>query len=208
MQTCILSTNKMLTPNSFQPSYCSFIFRKSLNASLLWDIYAHMLAAKCLPPCPYTPIDWKVHCLKHRRVNHFCAHQAACIPTRSLLHWSRGQRHQQPRFTWTTFCSSCILLSTWPSTNQSPWCMVPLPKKTKPEDAAIERVSILLKDLLLAKEEQEVVEKDSGGEVRSHIYLLSIGIGNWLPWIMQLGVLANLNQFLEGQRRYQKHLTL
>lgn len=25
---------------------------------------------------------------------------------------------------------------------------------------------------------------------------------------MQLGVLANLNQFLEGQRRYQKHLTL
>lgn len=94
------------------------------------------------------------------------------------------------------------------STNQSLWCMAPLPKKKKPKDAAIERVSILLKDLLLAQEEQEVVEKDSGGEVRSHRYRLSIEIGNWLSWIMQLRVLANLNQFLEGQRRYRKHLTL
>lgn len=57
--------------------------------------------------------------------------------------------------------------------------MAPLPKKTKPEDAAIERVSILLEDLLLAQEEQEAVEKDLGwGEVRSHRYCLSIGIGN------------------------------
>lgn len=48
---------------------------------------------------------------------------------------------------------------------QPEFVMAPLLKKTKPQDAAIEWVSTLLRDLLLARDDQERVERE--GEVRS-----------------------------------------
>lgn len=40
--------------------------------------------------------------------------------------------------------------------------MAPLPKNTKPKDAAVEWISTQLKDLLLAQDDQEGVERKRG----------------------------------------------
>lgn len=180
-------------PSQLSPS---FIFRRSLNISLLCSIYTSTLAAKCLLALHYQIGE---HRLKWRMIRDLYVgwqvetlHWAECTANKSLPCQARQWRHQWPR--QSTACSPSTISGTWTSTTNpmSPWCKVSQPKKFQFQRHCWGMGSFQVK--------RWSVGPRMMGEARLGIYR-NRWTGSEFLQTVHLGVGAKLDWFLDGAEK-------